>query len=170
MFKATAESIASPLAKVFSLSLSSVKFPTLWKSARVVPILKSGNRSDVSSYRPISLLPIVSKMLERYVYTLLWDHLINHAPLSVNQWGFQSGRSTVTSLLATSHDWHRFLDQRKDVMCVFFDFRKTFNTFPHRRLMTRLVELRIHPTLSAWLCSYLNRRCQHVVNGQSSSS
>ena len=173
MLKATAESIASPLAKVFSLSLSSGKFPTLWKSARVVPILKSGNRSDVSNYRPISLLyiPIVSKMLERYVYMLLWDHLINHAPLSVNQWGFQSGRSTVTSLLATTHDWHRFLDQRKDVMCVFFDFQKAFDTVPHRRLMTRLVELGIHPTLLAWLCSYLSRRCQHVVvNGQSSSS
>ena len=163
MLKATAESIASPLAKVFSLSLSSGKFPTLWKSARVVPILNSGNRSDVSNYRPISLLPIVRKMLERYVYTLLWDHLINHAPLSVNQWGFQSGRSTVTSLLATTHDWHRFLDQRKDVMCIFFDFRKAFDTVPHRRLMTRLVELGIHPTLLAWLCSYLSRRCQHVV-------
>ena len=95
MLKATAESIASPLAKVFSLSLSSGKFPTLWMSVRVVPILKSGNRSDVSNYRPISLLLIVSKMLERYVYTLLWDHLINPAPLSVNHWGFQSGRSTV---------------------------------------------------------------------------
>ena len=105
------------------------------------------------------------------MYMLLWDHLINHAPLSVNQWGFQSGRSTVTSLLATTHDWHRFLDQRKDVMCVFFDFRKAFDTVPHHRLMTRLVELGIHPTLLAWLCSYLSRRCQHViVNGQSSSS
>ena len=56
-------------------------------------------------------------------------------------------------------------------MCVFFDFRKAFDTVPHRRLMTRLVELGIHPTLLAWLCSYLSRRCQHVVvNGQSSSS
>ena len=75
------------------------------------------------------------------------------------------------SVLATTHDWHRFLDQRKDVMCVFFDFRKAFGTVPHRRLMTRLVELGIHPTLLAWLCSYLSRRCHHVVvNGQSSSS
>ena len=71
MLKATAESIASPLAKVFSLSLSSGKFPMLWKSARVVPILKSGNRSDVSNYRLISLLPIVSKMLERCVHITL---------------------------------------------------------------------------------------------------
>ena len=56
-------------------------------------------------------------------------------------------------------------------MCVFFDFWKAFDTVPHRRLMTRLVELGIHPTLLAWLCSYLSRRCQHVVvNGQSSSS
>ena len=50
-------------------------------------------------------------------------------------------------------------------------FCKAFDTVPHRRLMTRLVELGIHPTLLAWLCSYLSRRCQHVVvNGQSSSS
>ena len=130
MLKATAESVAFPLAKVFSPSLSTGKLPKLWKSVRVVPILQSGSRSDVSNYRPISLLPIVSKMLEN-MYTLLWDHLINHAPLSVYQWGFQSGRSTVASLLATTHDWHRFLDQWKDVMCVFFDFQKAFDTVPH---------------------------------------
>ena len=71
MLKATAESVVSPLAKVFSPSLSTGKLPKLWKSVRVVPILQSGSRSDVSNYRPISLLPIVSKMLERYVYITL---------------------------------------------------------------------------------------------------
>ena len=56
-------------------------------------------------------------------------------------------------------------------MCVFFDFRKAFGTVPHRKLMTKLVEFGIHPTLLAWLCSYLSRRCQHAaVYGQSSSS
>lgn len=52
-------------------------------------------------------------LLERYwenVYTLLWEHLINNAPLSVNQCGFQSGRSIVISLLTNTHDWHRYLD------------------------------------------------------------
>ena len=86
MLKATAESIVySIIGKTFkfSLSLSSGKFLVLWKSASIVPIPKSTSKSD---YRPIS---IVSKLLERYVYSLLWKHMVEHAPLSDSQWGFQ---------------------------------------------------------------------------------
>ena len=165
MLKASAESIAYSLAKLFSLSLSTGRFPILWKSARVVPIPKSGNKTDASNYRPISLLSVVSKLLEKYVYSLLWTHLLENAPLSTNQWGFQKGKSTVTSLLAATQN---ILDQRGNVMCVFFDFSKAFDMVPHQRLMTRLSELKIHPCLLSWICSYLSNRRQHV--GKSSFS
>ena len=159
------------LAKLFSLSLSSGKFPVLWKSASIVPIPKSTSKSNPSDYRPISLLSIVSKLLERYVYSLLWEHIIEHAPLSGSQWGFQKGKSTVLSLLLATHEWHSLVDRQKDVMCVFFDFQKAFDTVPHHRLMERLANIGIHPLLLSWLCSYLSRRKQHViVNGECSHS
>ena len=171
MLKATAESIAPSLAKVFSLSLLSGKFPSLWKSARVVPIHKSGSKSDASNYRPKSLLSVVSKLLEKYVYSLLWEHLVNHAPLSECQWGFQAGKSTVALLLAATHDWQKVIDQGGSVMSVFFDIQKAFDSVPHQRLLKRLVELNLHPLLLSWLCSYLGCRSQHVVvNGACSST
>ena len=68
MLKATAESISHSLARLFSISLSTGKFPTSWKLASIVPIPKSTNKSNPNDYRPISLLSIVSKLLERYVY------------------------------------------------------------------------------------------------------
>ena len=52
-------------------------------------------------------------------------------------------------------------------MCIFFDYRKAFDTIHHRRLMKRLSELNVHPLLLSWICSYLNNRYQHVVNSSS---
>ena len=153
MLKATASSIASPLAKLFSLSLRTGKFPKLWKFANVVPIPKSDNKSDPSNYRPVSLLSIVSKILEKIVYSRLWEHIVEHAPISNCQWGFQKQRSTTTALLYATHEWYTFLDKQKDVICVFFDYRKAFDSVPHRKLMDRLSQIGFHLLILAWICS-----------------
>ena len=108
MLKATASSIASPLAKLFNLSLTTGKFPQMRKTASIVPIPKSGDKSDPSNYRPVSLLSIVSKLLEKIVYSFLWNHLTEHAPISDC---FQKGKSTTTALLSTIHDWCSLLDK-----------------------------------------------------------
>ena len=102
------------------------------------------------------------------MYSLLWEHIIEHAPLSDSQWGFQKRKSAVLSLLLATHEWHSLMDRQKD---VFFDFQKAFDTVPHHRLMERLANIGIHPLLLSWLCSYLSRRKQHViVNGECSHS
>ena len=115
----------------FSLSLSAGKFPALWKSPHVVPVPKSVNKVDASNYRPISLLSIVGKLLEKYVYSLLWNHLEEHAPLLTNQCGFQAGKSSVTALLMATSEWQRVLDLQGSVMCIFFYLKKAFDTVPH---------------------------------------
>jgi len=166
MLKATAHSISVPLARLFTLSLSKGRFPKMWKLAGVVPIPKSSSKHNPSNYRPVSLLSVVSKLLERIVHSLLWEHLLTHAPISDKQWGFQKGKSTTTALLYATHDWFTLLDQQKDVMCIFFDLKKAFDTVPHRKLLDKLCEIGIHPLLLSWLCSYLSGREQYVlVNG-----
>ena len=128
MLKATAESIAEPLARLFTLSLSKGKFPKPWKTAGIVPIPKSTSKSksDPTEYRPMSLLSIVSKLLERIVHSILLEHLVEYAPISDKQWGFQQGKSTTSLLLHTTHDWFTLLDQQLEIMCVFFYFKKAF--------------------------------------------
>ena len=171
MLKATASSIALPLTTLFNLSLSTGKFPDMWKLAGVVPIPKSKDKNDPCNYRPISLLSIVSKLLEKIVYTILWEHLLEYYPLSLSQWGFQKGKSATNALLSTTSDWHLFLDKRIDVLCVFFDFKKAFDTVPHGKLMEKVSRIGFAPKILSWLCSYLSGRKQYVmVNGEQSQA
>ena len=88
MLKATAPSIVPSVTKIFNLSLTTGRFPAAWKFARIVPIPKTGDLTNPSNYRPISILPILSKLLERHVHNLLSHHLHTHCPLSPHQWGF----------------------------------------------------------------------------------
>ena len=131
MLKATAESIAEPLVKLFTFLLSKGKFPKLWKTVGIVPIQKSTNKSksDPTEYRPMSLLSIVSKLLERIVHSILWEHLVEYAPISDMQWSFQKSKSTTSLLLHTTHDWFTLLDQQMEIMC--FLISKRLSTLFH---------------------------------------
>jgi len=96
-----------------------------------VPTPKSNNNKDLpNNYRPISLLSVLSKLLERHVHKLLADHLSTHHPLSNSQWGFSEGKSTVTALLTTTHEWFQSLEEGKEICAVFFDFKKAFDSIP----------------------------------------
>ena len=102
MLKATALSISKSLSVLFNKSITTGKFPTHWKFARVVPIPKPGCSTNPANYRPISI-PVLSKLLEKHIYNLLRIHLNTTSPLSQHQWGFTSGRSTTTALLSFTH-------------------------------------------------------------------
>ena len=104
MLKGTAHSIAPSLTKLFNISIRQGNFPECWKTSSVVPIPKSACLSKATNYRPISLLSIVSKMLERHFHQYIINHLNEYQPLSNKQWGFQSGKSTTTALLSVTHD------------------------------------------------------------------
>ena len=95
MLRTFAEEAAPSIASLFNLSLSLGKLPNDWKCSNVVPIPKETNKSDVRFYRPISLLPIISKTLEHHVYSLLSEHLAAHNILSTNQFGFQKHHHTA---------------------------------------------------------------------------
>ena len=110
-----AEKAAPSIASLFNLSLSLGKLPNDWKCSNVVPIPKEANKSDVRFYRPISLLPIISKTLEHHVYSLLSEHLAVNNILSTNQFGFQPGRNTTTPLLIAIYKWHSALDNHQHV-------------------------------------------------------
>ena len=90
-----------------------------------IPKSTSKSKSDPTEYRPISLLSIVSKLLEGIVHSILWEHLVEHAPISDKQCGFQKGKSTTSLILHTTHDWFPLLNQQMEIMCVFL-FQKGF--------------------------------------------
>jgi len=146
--------------------------PSEWKQSLVVPIPKSNNNKDLpNNYRPISLLSVLRKLLERQVHKLLADHLSTHHPLSNSQWGFSEGKSTVTALLTTTHEWFQSLEEGKEICAVFFDFKKAFDSVPHRPLVTKLQQMGVPDHVLLWIASYLTCRSQRVVvNGATSQS
>jgi len=134
MLKHTATGVTPSITKLFNLSLCTSHAPSEWKQSLVAAIPKSNNNKDLpNNYRPISLLSVLSKLLERHVHKLLADHLSTHYPLSNSQWGFSEGKSTVTALLTTTREWFQSLEEGK-ICSVFFDFKKAFDSVPHRPL------------------------------------
>ena len=129
MLKGTATSVTPSLTRLFNLSLSSGYFPDAWKMARVVPIPKSTDMSVPSNYRPISILPIISKVLERVVYQYIFQYLCLTWPISSKQWGFLPGRSTTSALLSVTHNWLQQLDLGYDVCTVYFNLQKLLTVF-----------------------------------------
>ena len=120
-------------------------------------------------YRPISLLSILSKVLEQHVHHIISNHLRIMHPLSNSQWGFQPGKSTVTALLTTVDKWLRMLDEGREIGAVFFNLRKAFDSVPHKVLMEKLQQTGLNINILAWIGNYLTSRKQMVVNGSSSS-
>jgi len=115
---------------------------------------------------PVSLLSILSKLLERHFVNLLLDYIQARSPLSPLQWGFTSGKSATSALLHAVDIWHKFLEEGTDICTVFFDYRKAFDSIPHRALIIKLKAFRINEYIVNWLISYLCDRNQYVcVNG-----
>ena len=171
MLKSVAQSIAPSVARLVNQSIQSGCFPVFWKSSNIIPIPKLGDSSNPKNYRPISLLPILSKFLERHVQHLLMHHVLENNILSESQWGFLSGRSTTSAQLSVTDSWHKHLEAGLEVCTIFLDLQKAFDSIPHRCLLSLLQQMDVHPILLKWLCSYLTSRVQKVVvNGESSSN
>jgi len=106
MLKTFAVEITPSFASLFNLSIRTGQLPAKWKSSSIVPFPKDSTPQVVQSFHPISLLPIISKILGEHLHQLVLNHLITNNILSENQYGFCSGRSTVIPLLLTMHHWN----------------------------------------------------------------
>ena len=100
MLQLCSAEVALPLSLIFKTCITTGKFPDLWKYANVQPIHKKGNRQIKSNYRPISLLPICGKILEKIIFDQVYSFLNSNKLISKNQSGFRPGDSTIYQLLS----------------------------------------------------------------------
>ena len=161
--------ISDSLCDIFNLSLSSGVFPDSWKVARVVPILKEGLSDDRSNYRPISVLPVASRLFEKVVYDQLYRYLDENKLICLQQSGFHSLHSFVTCLLKCTNDWHVNIDKGKFTAMIFIDLKKAFDTVDHGILLEKMKFYGTSGIEHDWFRSYLNNRKQFCkANGVSS--
>ena len=161
LLKVCANEITPFLTGLINMSLRLGQFPKGWKCANIVPIFKKGNSENVSNYRPISLLSLVSKIAERCVYDKLLLFVENK--IYIHQHGFVKGRSCTTQLLNTYHLVAEGIDMGIQTDCIFLDFTKAFDSVSHVRLIHKLGTFGIRGPLLQWFTSYLDGRIQRVV-------
>ena len=150
-------------------SVETGSFPSDWKKAKVTCVYKKGSKKCCSNYRPISLLSIPSKVVERYICSILQTHLDSFNLLSEYQWGFRKHSSTEDLLLNMTERWRHAIDNGKSVVVLFIDFQKAFDSVSHPILLRKLAACGIPGELLEYLESYLSGRKQFtVVNGEHS--
>ena len=116
---------------MISKSLHSGTFPDDWKCARVTPLFKQGEASDLNNYRPISVISVIAKVFERIVCDQLYNFLSNEDIISTHQLGFRSLHSTLTTLLEATDNWVFKIDRGNVNAVVFLDLKKAFDTVDH---------------------------------------
>ncbi|QQP41982.1 Uncharacterized protein FKW44_016510 [Caligus rogercresseyi] len=165
------EVLAGPIAHLVNRSLASGTVPTALKMSNVLPVFKGKGKpaTDPASYRPICILPALSKVLETVVKSDLEDHLAKTEALPNTQFGFRKSRST-TAALATAHAKWLEAEQRGKVVGVLgFDLSAAFDTVNQLQLLPKLEKLGIAGTQLKWFHSYLTGGYQRVVwNGTES--
>ena len=135
--KDSIEYIVEPLTHIINASLREGKIPGAWKRARVTPIHKGGDSANPSNYRPISVLSVLSKVLEKLVFNQVYDYLSKNELLCHNQHGFRPKHSTLTALLSLTEDISRKLDNGYVVGIVTLDLEKAFDIVSYEILLKK---------------------------------
>ena len=163
LLKECSQQITPSLCSLFNLSLQSSCIPSEWKSANVTPIHKKDSKEQAENYRPISLLPIISKVLERCVYFRFYDHIQYF--VSQTQHGFLRKHLCVTTQLLsiTLHTIGNDLDKNTQTDVLYLDFAKAFDSVDHTIVLEKLRGYGVAGPILGWFKDYLSGRSQRVV-------
>ena len=157
--------IAEPLSLIINQSLSTGIFPSKLKIAKVIPLHKKNEKDLLDNYRPISLLPSISKVFERIVYNQLYSYLTTIGILFKSQYGFRKSHSTETAAIELTVTLLQNLDNGEIPIAIFLDLSKAFDTLDHAILLKKLEHYGIQDTPLNWLTSYPSNRLQFVQMG-----
>ena len=161
--------IANQLAHVFNKSLQTCIVPDKLKIAKVIPLYKNDNPEQFKNYRPISILPCFSKIIERIMYNRLYSFLTKHNILSEKQYGFRKKYATYMALIDLVNKISSNFDEKKYTVGVFLDLSKAFDTIDHTILINKLQCYGVRGSACNWFVSYLQNRKQYVVYNKTES-
>lgn len=169
-FLKVAKEVVSPIiCHLANLCFAKGIFPNLLKRSIITPVYKGGNRDDVSNYRPISVLPAVSKILEKLLNNRLLNYLNKYNILSSSQYGFRQGKCTQDAILELTKKITQQLDHGKKSMAIYLDLKKAFDTVSVPTLVEKLERIGVRDIQLKLIKDYLTNRTQRVRVGNYTS-
>ncbi len=169
-FKPVLEHFSKPLTFIINQSIREGIFPDCLKIAKIVPIYKTGDKSLISNYRPISVLTFFSKVFEKIMYNYVLDFINTHNILYKFQFGFRKQHSTSHAIITLVERINTVLNAGNIMVGVFLDLRRAFDTVDHDILVKKLYAYGIRGNILAWFKSYLYKRQQYVYMNKTKSS
>ena len=162
--------LSKPLTNLINKCIAQSVFPSAEKKARIIPIYKSSEQKLMTNYRPISVLPVLSKVFELTVHHQLYEYLEENNLLSNVQFGFRKNRSSQHAVTLLTDHIRTHIDRGECTGAVFMDLSKAFDTVDHGCLISKLVLYGIRNIELCWFESYLFNRKQYVQFKNSSSN
>ena len=169
LLQMAAPGISTSLASLLNHSLECGQILQEWKSANVTPVQKGVSSVDISNFRPVSVLPVVSKVFERLLHQQLYDYLQKHTILHPAQSGCRPQHTTQDVLVSMVDNWRKALDDNKLVGAVMVDLSKAFDMINHSILLRKMDSYGVRGKELRWFQDYLTGRRQRVCVGDEKS-
>ena len=162
MLKLSSSVITRTISYIAQACISKGYFPNSWKQAKVNLLYKGGAREEKNNYRPISILPTMSKLLEKFIQKNLMEFFNKCDVLHQSEGGFRSGHSTETAFTLMAERWLKAMNDGNVVGTIMVDFRKAFDFVDHSLLIKKLGVYKCREHFIKFMDSYLCQRTQVV--------
>lgn len=167
--KVVSDKISKAIAKLIKTSIQVGEYPQELKSGIVRPVYKNGSHSNYENYRPVTILPVIDKVVEKYVCQQIQNFYIENDVISGSQYGFQPNKSTSILLSKFTDEINHHLNDKKHVILLFIDFSKAFDTLRHDTLINKLDNAGVRGPILNWCKDYLrNRTCRVKISNEHS--
>ena len=160
--KLSADVVTPSLTKIINISIKSGIFPKIWKNSKIYPLHKGGSLRTTENYRPISILPILSKLIESHIYDWFYTFITSHNLLIDSQSGFRPKHSCFTALTRLTDTWHTAIHNAEIIGALMIDFKKAFDRIDHNILLQKISIYEFSSSGIKWMSPYLNNRFQRV--------
>ena len=162
--------LLTPMKIITEKMIHTSTFPQCWKKAKVVPLHKKGDRKDVNNYRPISLLPALSKIGEKAIATQIYKYFEDNNIFPRRQYGFRQNRSTMQAVMNLTYEMGKLKSKRQNYAVLLMDLSKAFDLIDHQILQDKLKRYGSDKRTLQLISSYLTNRTQYVsTNGKDSA-